>query len=450
MPRLLQTPLTILLSGLAAVAVLAAAGRAGLTPDAAPQHLAALLVFLTGLGFAAFLWWLASRCFALLRDPATTPEQVAALRDLPLGLPEGTVRALLALIVGVVGLPLLLFSNALALDAAIAGYVNGIVAGVFGYYFGARSTTGDAQAARRAGEALEAERRANDDLRARADAAREEAEKPARLAEAAARLERHVAVARVVAERVAPLLPAAAIPADALREAERALATAREEGPLAAAADALAGPAGPLAALLRAAAPALPMAAAGPLAGAAMALAIGWRLSSGAWRRWRASVLDAPHDPTLFDPGAITPASAELRLAASPVFARAFAGRLAEPGFVAALLDLCLRDDAAERLWAEHGALFASPAEAAEGLAEFRRALLAERVAADLSPALLEEAARALSDAPAALRPPAAAPLPAPAPSPEAEAALHALALLAGELRERKLDPVAALRDLRP
>lgn len=224
LPRLLLAPLAILLSGLAAVAVLAAAQRAGVSLGpllSAPSQLAALLVFLTGIGFAAFLWWLASRCFALLRDPATTPEQVAALRDLPLGLPEGTVRALLALIVGVVGLPLLLFSQALALDAAIAGYVNGIIAGVFGYYFGARSTTGEAQATRRMGDALEAERRTSEELRAREAAARDEADKPARLAAAASRLERQAGIARVVLERVAPLLPAGTIP-DTAREALRA------------------------------------------------------------------------------------------------------------------------------------------------------------------------------------------------------------------------------------
>ncbi len=307
------------------------------------------------------------------------------------------------------------------------------------------------------GDALEAERRTTEDLRAREAAARAEAEKPVRLADAAARLERQAAVARVVLDRVAPLLPAGMIPEaarDVLRAAEEALKTAREEGPLAAAADALAGRDGPLAALLRAAAPALPLAAGGPLAGAALALALGWRLSSGAWRRWRASVLDAPHDPTLFDAGAITPASAELRLADAPIFARAFAPRLAEPGFVAAILDACLRDDAVDRLWAGHGAsgAFASPGEVAAGLAEFRRALLADRVTADLTPALLAESAAALADAPAALRPgPApAAPLPAAAPDAAAEAALHGLALLAGELRERKLDPVPALRELRP
>ncbi|MFL1464389.1 hypothetical protein ACI6QG_19465, partial [Roseococcus sp. DSY-14] len=189
----------------------------------APPLLAALLVFLTGTGFAAFLWWLSARSFALLRDPATTPDQVAALRDLPLALPEGTVRAVLALIVGIVGLPILLFSQALALDAAIAGYVNGIIAGVFGYYFGARSTHGDAQAARRAQDALATEQ-----------ARHEETRRAAAPEGALERLEAQARAARLILERLAPALPPALVPpgaAAALARAEALLRLGRAAGP---------------------------------------------------------------------------------------------------------------------------------------------------------------------------------------------------------------------------
>ncbi len=73
--------------------MLAGARLAGLPPLSAllsgsPAQLAAFLVFLIGVAFAAFLWWLAARSFAFLRDPRTTPEQLASLRELPLALPE--------------------------------------------------------------------------------------------------------------------------------------------------------------------------------------------------------------------------------------------------------------------------------------------------------------------------------------------------------------------------
>lgn len=473
MPSFLSLPLKLLLTGLAGVAVLYSAQLAGLGLGPvlnAPGTLAAILVFLVGLGFAAFLWWLASRCFTLLRDPATTPEQMAALRDLPLALPEGTVRALLALIVGVIGLPLLLFSQTLALNDAIAGYVNGIIAGVFGYYFGARSTTPEAQAARRLGDALEGQQRVNEALRTSEAAARDAAAtatamagQPSRIAEAMATLERQLSVARILVQRLGPALPAGLIPTQAegwLSDAEQALGAARalggqaDLGALQAAAATLTGSSGPLASLLRAAAPLLPAAAGGPLAGVAMLLGLGWNLGAAAWRRFRAQLLDAPHDPALFEPGAITPASAELRLADAPIFARLFTPRLAEPGFLAGLLDTCLREDAADRLWARYPG-FSSPAEAGQGLAEFRRALLEDRVEADLAPDLVARVAQSLNGAAAGLRPDASARAALPQPGAEpaqgtAQAALQALALLLGELRESHTDPVPLLAELTP
>jgi hypothetical protein len=424
--------------------------------------LIALLVFAVGLGFAAFLWWLASRCFTLLRDPATTPEQMAALRELPLALPEGTVRALLALIVGVVGLPLLLFSQSLGLNDAVAGYVNGIIAGVFGYYFGARSTTPEAHAARRLGDALDAELRANEELRAREAAARAEAHaatRPGRLTETLARLERQAGIARLIVQRLGPALPAGLIPREAeaaLATAEQALATARglgqaaEEGPIAAALAGLTGATGPLPALLRAAAPALPALAGGPLGGAALLVGLGWNLGACAWRRFRARLLEAPFDPALFEPGAITPESAALRLADAPIFQRLFASRVAEPGFLPALLDAALREDAAERLWARFPG-FTSPEEAAQGLAEFRAALLADALAQDVTAEVTGRVAAALQAAPPALRPapgvPAALPNP---PTAESRAAIEALTLLTAELREAHSDPIPILAELTP
>ncbi|MBS7809458.1 hypothetical protein [Roseococcus pinisoli] len=465
MPSFLAIPLRILLIGLSGVSILFCARLAGLGPGPlleAPGTLVALLIFLVGLGFAAFLWWLAARCFTLLRDPATTPEQMAALRDLPLALPEGTVRALLALIVGIVGLPLLLFSQSLGLNDAIAGYVNGIIAGVFGFYFGARSTTPEAQAARRLGDALEGQQRVSEALQASEAAAREAATRatqPSRLAEAMATLERQLGVARLLVQRLGPALPAGLLPAEAetwLDRAEQALGAARALGgqadlaALQSATAALTGRDGPLASVLHAAAPLLPATAAGPLGGVALLLGLGWNLGSAAWRRFRARLLDAPYDPALFEPGTVTPASAELRLADAPIFARLFTPRLIEPGFLAGLLDTCLREDAADRLWARYPG-FASPEEAALGLAEFRRALLEERVEADLAPELVARIAQSLEGAAPALRPGPTARPSLPVPGDEtAQAALQALALLLGELRESHTDPVPLLAELAP
>jgi hypothetical protein len=170
-------------------------------------------------------------------------------------------------------------------------------------------------------------------------------------------------------------------------------------------------------------------------------------------------VLGAPHDPTLFDPGSVTPSSAALRLENAPIFAAAFAPLRDRPGFVADLLDIALRDDAPARLWAEHGERFTSPEAAAAGLAEFRRALLAETVAADLTAPALAAVSNALADAAPPLRPEGATPEAARAlllavgsgaGTPEARAALQASAMLLGLLREQKVDALRALTELAP
>ncbi|MCS6854734.1 MAG: hypothetical protein NZ523_08285, partial [Elioraea sp.] len=84
------------------------------------------------------------------------------LKSLPLGLPEGTVRAALGLVIVTLGLAALLFQRALGL--ASTGEVAGLLGTVLGFYFGARSAGGERE--REAEAAREAEAKA-----ARAEAA---------------------------------------------------------------------------------------------------------------------------------------------------------------------------------------------------------------------------------------------------------------------------------------
>jgi hypothetical protein len=490
--HIMRLPLHILLTGAAVVGVLGGAVALGLPgPEALFAAFAApgatglpaligMMIFLVGIGFAAFLWWLAARSFALAANPAIGPERLAGLRDLPLALPEGTVRALLALIVGVIGLPLLLFSKTLGLTDAIAGYVNGIVTGVFGFYFGTRSSGADAQIARRATEQLAERERATGALAAEAEALRQKAEAAARDAALPGRIEatkgslaRHIEVAGLVLDEFGPLLPKGLIPQGtqaALDRARRA-ATALDglqsgpeaEGKLKAATDALAGLIGaqPLAPLLRVAASLLPAGTAlGPIGAIATVIGLGWHFGAAEYQRWRARVLSAPFAPQLFDAGLITPSSAELRMEACPIFAHAFKDLKARPGFFADLLALISHDDAGLRLWAEYGADAArfpgGQAELEAGLQEFRAALLADLSARDATP---EKIAAAL--APLA---PSLGALPsvdqvnrlmdaagkAGQDQPEARAAFEALVMLTGHLRDRKLDPVKLMAEVMP
>jgi hypothetical protein len=490
--HIMRLPLRILLTGAAVVGVLGGAVAFGLPgPEALFAAFAApgatglpaligMMIFLVGIGFAAFLWWLAARSFALVANPAIGPERLAGLRDLPLALPEGTVRALLALIVGVIGLPLLLFSKTLGLTDAIAGYVNGIVTGVFGFYFGTRSTGADAQIARRATEQLAERERATGALAAEAEALRQKAEAAVRDAALPGRIEatkgslaRHIEVAGLVLDEFGPLLPKGLIPegaAQALAKARDAAAALQgqhsgpgAEGALKTATDALTGLIGaqPLAPLLRVAASLLPAGTAlGPIGAVATVIGLGWHFGAAEYQRWRARVLSAPFAPQLFDVGLITPSSAELRMEACPIFARAFKDEKSRAGFFADLLNKISHDDAGPRLWAEYGAdatrFPGGQAELEAGLQEFRAALLADLSARDATP---EKIAAAL--APLA---PSLGALPsvdqvnrlmdaagkAGQDQPEARAAFEALIMLTGHLRDRKLDPVRLMAEVMP
>lgn len=490
--NIMRLPLRILLTGAAIAAVLGAGVALGLPgPEALVAAFAApgatglpaligMMIFLIGIGFAAFLWWLAARSFALVANPAIGPERLAGLRDLPLALPEGTVRALLALIVGVIGLPLLLFSKTLGLTDAIAGYVNGIVTGVFGFYFGTRSTGADAQIARRATEQLAERERATGALAAEAEALRQKAEAAARDAALPGRMEatrgslaRHIEVASLILDEFGPLLPKGMIP----EGAAQALSTARDaaaalqgqqsgpgaEGALKTASDALAGLLGaqPLAPLLRAAATLLPAGTAlGPIGAVSTVIGLGWHFGAAEYQRWRARVLAAPFAPQLFDAGLITPSSVELRMESCPVFARAFKDLKERPGFFADLLSKISQDDAPARLWADYGADAArfpgGQAELEAGLQEFRAALLADLAARDATPEKIAAALAPLAPAPGALpsmeqvnRLMDEASI-AGAEQPEARAAFEALVMLTGHLRDRKLDPVGLMAEVMP
>lgn len=150
--RIFKLPLQILMMGISIFIVAKLFTYLGLHPISWPSKetgsgfkaFIALIVFLVGTGMVSFLWWLSSRYFRLLGCAGENIDKVAQLKDLPMGLPEGTVRAVLALIVAVVGLPLLLFSSQLSASPEIAGYLNGIITGVFGYYFGTRAAASTA------------------------------------------------------------------------------------------------------------------------------------------------------------------------------------------------------------------------------------------------------------------------------------------------------------------
>jgi hypothetical protein len=461
----------------------------GLNQGNAASTLIALLIFLVGLGFATFLWWLCSRYFQLLTGTSATPEVLAGLRDLPLALPEGTIRAVLALIVAVVGLPLLLFSNALGLRDAIAGYLNGIITGVFAFYFGTRAAGADKQTARQAVRMLENVQNQNSglatenaglkdqtqDLQKKVESATTET-RSSRLVQELDRVDRQLAVADTIVNLLGPALPEGLIPqglADLVKTAHTTADNAHKlvDGNItednvqsvAKVADSLIQ-ALPLKGLLSTAAGSLPLiAGVPPLGAAALVLGIGWQLGSAAYRRWRARVLGAPYEPRLIDFGQVTGTSAQTRMNDCPIFHKAFA-KEQSPAFFTELVAMMQDDHAPDRIWEKYGndpSMFASRGEMQAGLDEFRLALLADQSAQDVTDQQITSVSQSLSSAGLGIEPgkvrvedmnrligSVRKDGSGDVQALQATAALHALVVLIGQMRDLKIDPLKVIAEL--
>ncbi|WP_341678843.1 hypothetical protein [Niveibacterium sp. SC-1] len=351
------------------------------------QIVVALAIFAVGIGVVAFLWWLSSRFFGLLGAVGENAEKIAQLKDLPMGLPEGTVRAVLALVVAVVGLPLLLFSNVVGDDKAIAGYINGIITGVFGFYFGTRTsgippaamdkiTNAQQSAIEQTKVAAQARQEAND-ARATANAAQQESahmEDAMGFDSLLGKAQRQLVLAKTVLSilKTTGALPKEltdALPQDldgivakaestigAVRGLSGKEATSDKIDDLKTIVDNLTGGGSPLSILLGKAGPLVAnvVPALGPLGGIAMLLGIGVKLGSDQFKRWRARVLAAPLAQGLVEAGALTPQLARAALERTPGVSASFAGRAAAE-VDAVLSNVLVADDAAGVLGAAYG-----------------------------------------------------------------------------------------------
>ena len=127
---------------------------------------------------ALLAWGLARYAGALRADfvrlaaEASPSERLAAFRECPAGLPEGSVRAALAVAIVLLCLPALVLSNALGLGGT--GELGTVLGGVLGFYFGTRNG-GDAESARREARTARAAQEGSDRAAAQAAAARDAA-----------------------------------------------------------------------------------------------------------------------------------------------------------------------------------------------------------------------------------------------------------------------------------
>ncbi len=128
---------------------------------------ALFLLFMIAACLAVGAWlWAVRRDFVRMVGPDPAAEKLALFREAQAGLPDGTIRAVLALLVVLVTLPAMVFFRALGLESS--GELGTILGGILGFYFGSRSGGGEADAFRRQADAM---RDQAEDQRQRAQAA---------------------------------------------------------------------------------------------------------------------------------------------------------------------------------------------------------------------------------------------------------------------------------------
>lgn len=404
----------------------------------------ALLVIGAGIGLIAMLWWITARFFRLFESRSVDSATMAVIKDLPLGLPEGTVRAVLALLVAMIGLPVLVFQDVLRLTPEVAGYINGIVAGVFGFYFGNRAAGVPASAVEKIADAQKTSiQKTEEAAEAKVEAARTQRSDEAAAAEDASRqsaaegelrrvkdagtfernldkVARHLALAGTILGEFPQSLSSELIPAGAaqqLEEADKAVAALRgvaaadasqeQFDQLANLADELTGSQSLVSVLLRNAAPllaeALPIPGLGPVAGLVALLGVGARLGSSQYQRWRARVLASPVTERLVEFGTMTAEVIHTALKQAPLLADALATE-EQKRVESVLADAIASPDPVGKLLAAYGPggtirpdLVPDENAAQAGIAQLQKVLLSMYSEKDVQPATLQQVADALA-----------------------------------------------------
>jgi hypothetical protein len=190
-PRRQAVPIGAIVGALALLAALAlpafAQEAAGPAPNVTPasaipdQRLLSLLF----LGYvvlvcAAVGRWVLSlrRDFVRMLGPAAdgplATERIELFRDAQAGLPEGTIRAALGLLVVAILLPALVLSRTLGLQST--GEIGTILGSILGFYFGTRSGGGEAEGYKRLADANGNQAREQEAAAKQAEAERKSAE----------------------------------------------------------------------------------------------------------------------------------------------------------------------------------------------------------------------------------------------------------------------------------
>jgi hypothetical protein len=320
-------------------------------------------------------------------------ENLELYARLPFGVPEGTIRSTLALVIVLVSLGFVALSMLAGGDGKLPEVLVGILGTVLGFYFGSRTSAegGGRQALQQVAAADRQRDQAVDEARkTRLGGLLEKA----RVGVGAARVLTKV-LPQEMADKVnrivnvvdkglhtADQLASGGQTQEALAEVGKAVSVLDRDHPIR---EVLSRAASSFAQVLG---PVVP-----PLAIAGVVVAVGAKLAGAAYDRWVARVLNAPYTPELFPPTVIDASVAMSMVRSSPVFRRAFADEMQQGNlqFIRQLVHEALSEDADDILWAreEVASRFEDKVELERGLDEIQRAAMTAEVSKDVDPELV-------------------------------------------------------------
>lgn len=359
-------------------------------PTWLPVSITLAIVVAAAAGVLLYLGRLQQRFLAACRES----RDITLFAQHPAGVPEGTVRSLLALFIVFASIAFVALAM-LPLPGVkeFPELMSGILGSVLGFYFGARgaSASGAKEVLARVDAAqAERDRALEQGTASKVEQIREQIAGGVEVARAVAKVlpaqmgKQVDQVARTVDEGLGVV--------DRLRgggNIEQALAKATEIASKLGQKDPVKGTllqaAGSFASVLGGTLP--------PLAVAGAVVSIGSRLAGAAYDRWVARVMHAPYTAELFPPTVIDANTAIALTLKSPILKQAFAPELerGDRGFFKELVDLALSEVQLDELWRRLGSRFGDRARFDHGLAEFQRGAMTLETVKDLPADLAPE-----------------------------------------------------------
>jgi hypothetical protein len=346
----------------------------------------AFVLLVTGL-FAGYMFYLQRKFFQACKEA----NELALFMRTPAGLPAGTVRSIITLIILTVSLYIVALSMFDIVTSGIPEILSALLTAVIGFYFGSRTAGGGGEA----GTAVEQARKAQE----AAVAKQKEGEASLYLK----KVRKNLAMVKRVLNVLPPSLrtqfePMSKKLQDGLLLAEKLLSTGKvsEAAEEAKKAFELFVKDNPVRTIVERAVKSFARVAgnlAPPLALVSSIVGVSSTLVGTAYAKWKARILKLPFDPAVTPLKLVDADTGFALLLANDIFKKAFAPEMQgmDRPFLEKAVSKFLRGDV-EELWGEFKDRFESREEFEDGLQQFREAAASLELKAEIEPGLLAEA----------------------------------------------------------